>query len=113
MKKILLLAFILFIGNSYSQEFPDKHELKNINKEYLQILKLSSQKSKEFKKILTRYNNQFLLLLNNDITHSNAKEFNKLLKKLDLEIYKLLSPSDFETYKITKNLIEPYKRYKL
>lgn len=116
MKRILfitLLTFSLFIQNSYSQNFPDKRALKNVNKEYLQVLKLSPQQSKEFKEILIRYNNQFLLLLDEDGISSNSKEFNILLKNLDLEIYNLLSPSNFEKYKATKIIIEPYKKYKL
>ena len=110
-KNCLYIIIFLLAGNIFSQNFPSDKELNKINKRYIKEINLSKETSKKFKEILFLYNKK---LVNLDSTTKNYNnEVNKIVKLFDLEVFKLLSKSDFEKFKKIKIIIEPHKKYRL
>lgn len=103
----MILILLITSGFVYGQDYSSEKSIKKINRTYTKKLDLSSKQSQEFVQILLKYNPQL------KDAEGDKNLFNKILKNLDLEVYKLLSLPNFEKYKSTKVIIEPYKRYKL
>lgn len=87
-------------------------ELEKIESAYSQNgLKLSEKKISKFVQIVHKCNKR-ISRFNINLTPEEKREFNKINKIYDLEIFKILSKEEWNQYKKTKKNVEPYKNYK-
>lgn len=99
----LLLFSLLGVYASYSQQ--EKFEELIIDK-YVSELKLDDKAQVEFSTVLLKYKPLF------EKEDTSAGDYNALLKREVLEIYEILSRSQFSEYKKIKKIIEPNKKYR-
>lgn len=109
MKKILftclfLISTIIVTAQNNAKDF----NIDEIHTSYMQVLKLEKADAKKFKKILIKYNKELASIEKT----KNKSMYNKVLKKMDLEIYSIFTPVQFNTYKKLKLELEPIKKYR-
>ena len=104
-KHVFILFLFSFLGlyTSYSQE--EKFKELIIDK-YVSELKLDDKAQEKFTLVLLKYKPLF------EKKYSNVGDYNTLLKREVLEIYEILSRSQFSEYKKFKKIIEPHKQYR-
>jgi hypothetical protein len=104
MRKITIIAFLAISLNVFAQD--KAIDLKTVTKLYVTELKLDKNQSKQFKSILSNYKD---VLYKKNI---ETKTFNAKLKLQTLEIYKILSKEQFETYLKLRSKHQPELSYK-
>ena len=104
MRKITIIAFLAISLNVFAQN--KANDLKTITKLYATELELDKTQSKQFKSILSKYNEE---LHNKNI---DTRTFNAKLKLQSLEIYNILSKEQFKTYKELRSKYQPELSYK-
>jgi hypothetical protein len=107
---LVLFIFFLFIAQVNSQEYASKNYINSIYKSYNSSLNLATKESKEFRKILLKFNTELYKI---DSKRNQSQLFNKILKFHTIKIFELLSSVQFKIYKELVLEIEPYKKYKL
>ena len=109
MKKILFTCLFLVTTLIVTAQNNAKDlNINEIHTSYMQVLKLEKADTKKFKKILIKYNKE---LFSAEKT-ANKSLYNKVLKKMDLEVYAICTPAQFDTYKKLKLELEPSKKYR-
>lgn len=109
MKKIIFTCLFLVTTLIVTAQNNAKDlNINEIHTSYMQVLKLEKAAAKKFKKILIKYNKE---LFSAEKTE-NKSLYNKVLKKMDLEVYAICTPVQFDTYKKLKLELEPSKKYR-
>lgn len=107
---LILFMFLLFIIQINGQQYASKYHIDKINNAYTSSLELTKKESKEFRKILLKFNKELYKI---DLKGDNKRLFNKTLKFQTIQIFQLLSSEQFSIYKKSVLELEPYKEYKL
>jgi len=110
-RRLLISTLVLFLFSlsAQSQEVDSRKYINKAHKAYQEQLQLDEDQSKSFKIVLQKFNPVLKKLTDQK---SNNKEFNKQLKLMDLEVYKILNPKQFSEYKKVKRQLEPFKQYR-
>ena len=109
-KLLTPIAFLLLFSMSIqAQEIDSRKHINKAHKAYTEQLQLSEAQSKEFKVVLNKFNPILKMLIHQK---SDNKEFNKQLKLMDLEVYKILNQNQFSDYKRVKLELESFKKYR-
>jgi len=109
-KLLTPIAFLLLFSMSIqAQEIDSRKHINKAHKAYTEQLQLNQAQSKEFKTILKKFNPILKKLIDQK---SDDSEFNKQVKLMDLEVYKILSQKQFSDYKKIKIELESFKKYR-
>ena len=111
-QKIFPSVFFLlfFVVSIQAQKIGNKKYINEVHKVYSDKLQLNKIQHKKFKEVLKKFNPIIAELIDKK---SSDGEINKLLKIIDLEIYKFLDPKQFKRYKKLKKKLEPQKEYRI
>jgi len=104
MKKITIIAFLVVSLSAFAQN--KTTDLKKTIQLYTTELKLDNTQSKKLKSIFSKYQKE---LFNKNI---KASDFNAKLKLQTLDIYKVLSKEQFETYLKLRSKHQPELSYR-